>query len=537
MYDVLIQNGTLIDGSGRKRFRGDIAISGDRIAKIAPEINEPASRIINAEGLFVSPGFIDYHSHSDGDVLLNPDSYNFLEQGTTTQITGQCGSGPAPMYENLEYHGQYGLDQQTWEKMTSVCQDFRHFMDHVEQGRYGTNYAFYLPHGNVRGKVMYYSPEKPTTEQMEAMKALVAQAMEAGYMGMTTGLVYAPSVYADVEEIAELSKVVAKYGGSYASHIRGEGDKVIPSVEEAIEVGRRARVPVIISHLKVLGKNNQGKSSHLLRLMEEANREGIRVRADQYPFLAGSAPFIAQIPPKFLTEGKDKLLQRLQDPEFRKTVLHSIFNETEEFQSSIYEAGFEGCFMAAAPKTPQYIGKNIAEIAAEEGKEPIDVACDILIANQGEVQGIYFSQNMEDMLNIIAHPLVMGGSDWSDYTKKIDPEQKSGGHPRGTATMVRRLELLRDYGLLSLESAIYSITGLPADTSGLQGIGLLREGYRADITIFDYAKLHCNADFTYPFRKNDGIDTVLVGGQVAVEKGLATGVKNGVVLKKIPKMA
>lgn len=532
LYDLLIKNGTIVDGTGKKRYRADTAVQDGKIARIAPNITEPAKRTLDAEGLIVSPGFIDYHSHSDNAVLLVPDSYNYLEQGVTTQITGQCGSGPAPVYEDAAYHGQYGLSEEIWQKLLAARADFKSFMDYVSGLSFGTNYAFYIPHGNVRGKVMYYSPEKPNETQMSAMKALVRQAMECGYLGMTSGLVYAPSVYADVNELAELCKVVAEYQGSYASHIRGEGDKVVSSVAEALEVGRKANVPVIVSHLKVLGLHNKGKSAVIIKMIEDANAEGRIVRADQYPFLAGSAPFIAQIPPKFLTEGKEALLERLKDADFRQVVENSIFQDTEEFQSSIYEAGYDGCFMVSADVTPQYVGKNIGEIARAEGKQPIDVACDILIANAGDVQGIYFSQNNEDMMNIIAQPFVMGGSDWSDYIVHRDAEQVSGGHPRSTGTMTRRLELLRDYGLLTLEDAVHSITGLPAETSGLDGIGILQEGMRADITVFDYAGIQCNADFTYPFRKNDGIRYVVVGGALAVENGLATGVKNGTVLKK-----
>ena len=532
MYDLLIKNGTIVDGTGKKRYRADVAVQNGKIARIAPKISEPAQRSLDAEGLIVSPGFIDYHSHSDNAVLLAPDSYNYLEQGVTTQITGQCGSGPAPVFEDTAYRGQYGLSEEVWQKLLAARQDFQSFMAYVSTLSLGTNYAFYIPHGNVRGKVMYYSPEKPNAAQMQAMQALVRQAMECGYLGMTSGLVYAPSVYADVDELAELCKVVAEYHGSYASHIRGEGDKVVSSVAEALEVGRKANVPVIVSHLKVLGLHNKGKSSVILKMIADANAAGRIVRADQYPFLAGSAPFIAQIPPKFLTEGKEALLERLKNPEFRSVVEHSIFHETDEFQSSIYEAGYDGCFMVSCDTTPQYVGKNIGEIARAEDKQPIDVACDILIANAGDVQGIYFSQNNDDMLNIIAQPFVMGGSDWSDYITHRDPEQLSGGHPRSTGTMTRRLELLRDHGLLTLEDAVHSITGLPAETSGLGGIGVLQEGMRADITVFDYAAVRCNADFTHPFRKNDGICYVLVGGALAVENGSATGVKNGVILKK-----
>ena len=267
-------------------------------------------------------------------------------------------------------------------------------------------------------------------------------------------------------------------------------------------------------------------------MMEEANARGVLVRADQYPFTAGSAPFISCIPPKFHAKGDDKLVESLKDPAVRKEITHAVLHEQEEFESHWVSAGFEGCLMVGCPQTPQYIGKTIAQIAQEEGKDPFDASYDLLIANHGVAQGIYFCQNQSDMLRLLAHPYVMGGSDWSNFPSRHDAEQVGGAHPRAYSTFITRLALQRDHGLRTLEDAIYSITGQPAQMSGVAGIGLLKEGMQADVCVFDYAALKAQNDYVHPFRPNEGLEYVLVGGKVAVENGKFTGVKNGKVLRK-----
>lgn len=535
MYDLVIRGGTVVDGTGAPRYQADVAIKGDKITCIAPHIEEKGAREIDAKGQVVSPGFIDYHSHSDNGILLGPDGYNYLEQGVTTEITGQCGTAPAPSYTGSLQEEKEILPPEKFAEVEKACDSYTSFIDYVSHMELGNNMAFYIGQGNVRGRVMGFDDSLPTKEQLEEMKAWVRQAMECGYLGMTTGLVYAPSVYAGEEELVELAKVVGEYGGSYASHIRGEADNVVESVEEAIRVGEKADIPVVISHLKVIGKQNEGLSEKVLQVIEDANARGVKVRADQYPYLAGSAPFISCIPPKFHVGGVEKLVENLKDPEFRKKVTYSIENEYQEFASNLVDAGFEGTLMAGCAKTPQYVGKTIAQIAEEEGKDPWDVCYDLLITNDGMAQGIYFNQNESDMMRIIAHPYVMGGSDWSNYQTHLDRDKVGGGHPRGTSTFITRLALLRDHGLQTLEQAVHSVTGLPAEMSGIDGIGCLKEGAHADICVFDYAALGADSDYLHPFRKNRGLSYVVVNGKVAVENGESNGVKNGRVLKKAPK--
>jgi len=533
MYDILIKNGQIIDGSGNAAFFADIAIKDGKVVLIQPEIKEIAAEIIDAKGLQVSPGFIDNHSHSDDRAFWGSDSYNYLEQGVTTQITGQCGDSPAPYYEGALDGYKEGRSEEEFNRLVEMSKSASSFLAGAEKQTFGTNYAFFVGHGALRGKAMGYSDAKPTEEQMNIMKAELKDAMDAGYLGYTSGLVYAPSVYGDEAELTELAKVLVPYGGVYASHIRGEGDNVLRSVKEAIAVGENSGCEVLISHLKVMGKQNEGMSVELLKAIDEANDRGVVVNADQYPYMAGSAPLASQIPPRFMVGGMEVFLERIAKPEVRKEVLFAIFHEVDIFESSIYSAGFDGSLIVGASKTPQYVNKTIGQIAKEEDKEPVDVLCDILIANEGRVQGVYFNQSGTDLIRIMGHPRVFCGSDWSDYPdSRYDYEKEGGGHPRATGTMVRRLELVRDFRLRTMEESIKNVTYDTAVAMHIDGLGLIKEGWDANICIFAYDKLHACCDYAHPFRKNVGIEWVIVNGKIAVKNGTALGVRAGKVLKR-----
>lgn len=532
MYDLLIKNGRIVDGSGQPAFDADLAVRDGCIARIAPHIDELAQTVIDAAGRLVTPGLIDSHSHSDSGVLLGPDGWNMLEQGITTQITGQCGTGPVPAYPNLFEGVRQKYGPEKVRELEEKCATFGSFMEAVSQMELGTNMAFYASQGNIRGAVMGFRMGDAGPEETERMKALMAEAMEAGFLGFTTGLVYAPSIYAGTRELVELAKVAHSYGGNYASHIRGEGLHVLDAMREAISIGEQSGIPVIISHLKIKGKQYEGASRDMLRLIDESNARGVTVWAEQYPYLASSAPLISQIPPQFAEGGNDKLVERMQDPALRRAMERAVFEDYETFESNIYGAGYGGILISSAYYTPQYEGRYVAEIAESESKAPFDVICDMLIANNGVVQAIYFSQNESDMLRILAHPRVMVGCDASDVQGHPDRDKPAGGHPRGMSTMVRRLELIRDHSLMDVETAIHRMTGLPAEVAHLPNVGQLREGWNADICVLDYPHLKANSDYICPYRKNEGIDYVIVNGKIAVKDNTFTGVKNGRVIKR-----
>ena len=474
MYDILIKNGQIVDGSGAPAFYGDIAVQDGKIAKIAPGIEGEAQQVLDATGLQVTPGFIDTHSHSDNFVYTGSDCHNYLEQGTTTQVAGQCGDSLAPYFDELKNKLRLTEEQHAlWSKTGATPSTF---MAAAERAETGTNMAYFLGHAAVRGKVMGTSDAVPNGEQLREMQAYVVDAMEAGYLGLSTGLVYPPSVYGTTEELIALSSVMAPYGGMYVSHVRGEGNNLLPAVREAIRIGEEAGVPTFISHLKVMGDRNRGTSLQLLREMDEAVARGLDLYADQYPYTASSAPLYSQIPPKYLVGGVPVWLERLKSPEARQQILHSIFHEVDEYESGIFHAGFDGTLITVARETPELVNKSIGQIAREQGKEPIDAMCDLLIANQGVAQGMYFNISVPDMLHIMAHPRVFCGSDTSNYRKRYDPEAVGGGHPRSTGSMVRRLELVRDFRLRSMEESVKNLTWDAACALGLGNHGKLVEG-------------------------------------------------------------
>ncbi len=532
MLDVIIANGLVVDGSGTAPFLADVGVKDGRIAEIAPHIRVEAKQVIDATRLQVTPGFIDSHTHSDNMVFFGSSSYHYLEQGVTLQIAGQCGSSPAPFSPKTLENEKGMLSAEVWEEYKQIALSPSSFMEAAEKKTYGTNIAFFLGHGAVRGNVMGFSPASPTEGELSKMKAIVNNAMESGYLGMSSGLIYAPSAYAKTEELIALSKVIASYGGVYASHIRGEGTCVLTSLREAISIGEKAGCAVLISHLKVLGARNEGLSAVLLEEIDKANARGVPVFADQYPYTASSNDFLSQIPPEYLAEGKEKLLEQLEKPDIREKILFAMFHPTEEFESSLYSAGFEGSLVTEAEQTPEFVNLTISQIAAETGKTPIDAMCDLLLANEGRASGCYFNQNASDLLRIMKHPKVFCGSDYSDFYKRIEAETEGGSHPRAVGTMVRRLELVRDFRLRTMEESIANVTWHTARAMGIEERGLLKEGMKADICVIDYDRLHATADYIHPFRPNEGIHYVFVNGAVAVEKGIANGKCCGEVVKK-----
>jgi len=532
MLDVLIRNGRVVDGTGAPAFIADVAVKNGVIVQIAPHISEPAQKMLDATGLWVTPGFIDCHNHSDDQVFLGTDSYNSLEQGVTTQIVGNCGISPAPYYNGAMLQLKKHLGE-AFRQIQSQARTVAAFMETARSATIGTNMAFFVGHNNLRGKAMGFTPDPPTPKQLWQMREDLWEAMEAGCLGFSTGLVYAPSVYADTEELIALAKTMQPYGGIYATHVRGEASRVIEAVKEAIRIGGEAGVQVQISHLKVIGKDRAGMAEQLLLLMEDANQQGIKVYADQYPYAASSAQLRALIPPQFHVGGVEALLERLRDPETRKNIEETIYQQTDPFESGIRSAGWDGIELCVLPQMPECSCKMLGDLAREQNKRPMDLLCEILLAHNGTGQGIYHSQKEENMLQILAHPLVFAGTDSSNLPdERMQPDQVGGRHPRGVAAMVRRLALQRDLGMCTPEESIRRMTSAPAAAFGLAGRGRIETGYHADIVVLDYPALRANNSYRQPYLPNTGICYVLVNGTVAVEKGKANGSRAGKVLNR-----
>ena len=531
-YDMIIRNGLIYDGSGSPGYRADIAVSDGNIARIAPHIDEHAAEIIDAAGLVITPGFIDCHSHGDLEFLLGSDGWNYIEQGITTEITGQCGMSTVPCSPDA-FENECGMvPDVVIEQARAIARTPEDFMDHLAGRALPTNMAFLLGHGTLREHICGFCSDVPTKEQLDAMQALVERALDCGFFGLSSGLIYPPSVYAKTPELIALARVVAQKGCIYASHIRGEGDFCIPAVREAIEIGETAGCAVQISHHKVEGAANEGNSRITLALIEEANRRGVRVACDQYPFVACSTSLISALPPVFMTDGEKAFLSRLADRAFRASVTQMLLANDGSFDNILPVAGFDKWLVVDALCDASLTGKTIADIARARACDPFDAVYDILCENKGTVRMVYFTINESDMLRILAHPATMAGTDGHHLLKRHAHEDPPSCHPRLISTFPRHLRLTREHTTLAPEQAVRRISGLPADTFGLEKRGYIREGYFADLCVLDWDNVGETGDFLHPYRPNTGIAYVLINGIVALRGGRATGAFGGRLLKK-----
>lgn len=530
--DVLIKNGLVADGTLREPYRADIAIRGDTIAALGTELRCEAALVVDAGGKLVTPGFIDCHSHSDGHILMCTSGYNYIEQGITTEIAGQCADSAAPS-EAEDYALYRGImPKEAIEEALAVCATPERFMEHVAGMAMPTNMAFFIGHGAIRKKVMGYSSAKPDQQQLEQMKSFVSRAVESGFMGMSSGLIYPPSVYADTDELSALVAAGAAKGGMYASHIRGEGDFCIPAVKEAIKIGERAGCAVEISHHKIEGAHNEGNSAVTLDLVREANLLGGSVAVDQYPFIACSTGLISALPPCFMTDGYDGFLKKLGERSFRDRVSHMVLTDDKSFDNILPVAGFDKWMIIDAQNNPSLSGMTIADVANERKLDPFDAIYELLLENDAHVRMAYFTINESDMMNILSDPLTMCGTDGYHIFNRKPYEAPPSAHPRMISTFPRHLRLTREKTSLTIAQAIRRVTGMPADRHGLKSVGYIREGMRADICVLDWEELGETNDYMHPYRPNKGIEHVFIGGKHALKNGCATGEKGGRLLKR-----
>jgi len=519
-YDILMENGLVVDGAGNPWFKADVGVVGNHVESIGNLRDADAERRIDCRGLVVAPGFIDIHSHSDFPVLLDPRVESKVMQGVTVEVVGNCGTSAAPMNSEVRaYRERYMGDQFpstfNWETM----EDYFNLID--RQGA-SFNVVALVGQGTIRQNIMGFEMRAPTDSELKAMKRLVAEAMADGAWGMSTGLIYTPSCYADTDEIVELTKVLPEYSGIYFSHIRGEGDTLLEAVKEAIEIGERAGVPVEIAHFKASGRSNWGRTQESLELVEEARKRGIDVTFDQYPYIASSTGLTALLP-KWASEGGAKrLLERLRDPEERLKMAEGLETDTRNWEKIV---------VAFAENHSQYEGKAISEIAEIEGKAPVDAAFDLLLAEEAQVNIVLFEMSEDDVRRVMRSPYMMVGSDG----RAVAPHGILGRgkpHPRYYGTFPRVLGYYVREGIVTLQEAVRKMTSLPAQRLGLRDRGLLREGFKADVTIFDPRGIRDEATFTDPHRFPSGIPYVIVNGTLVVDKSTHTGALPGKALRK-----
>ena len=530
-YDVIIRNGKIIDGSGNPWVSGDIAIRGDRIAAIgnlAPAAH--ARRVIDAAGLVISPGFIDMLGQSEIALLIDNRSLSKLSQGITTEITGEGGS-IAPQDKLTLASIEPELEQQYHLKVDWTT--LAGYFQRLEKNGTPLNIGTYVGAAQVREAIIGEEDRAPTPGELEQMKSLVAQAMQQGAFGLSTALIYPPGHYAKTEELIELAKVASQYGGIYGTHMRSEGQSEIAAINEALRIGREGHLPVEIFHLKVVGKARWGSMPKIVAMIQSARDSGQDVSANMYPYVAGGTALASSLPPWVADGGMEKLLQRLHDPSIREKIKKEMAIEHPNWENLyLGSGGASGVLVSGIvnPDLKQFDGQTLAQVAAAEKKAPLDALFDLVIADKARTGAIYFIANEDDLKVGLKQPwtsLCLDASELSLDGPLFEPHS----HPRAFGAMPRFLgHYVRDEHLLPLEQGIRKMTSLPAQREHLTDRGLLRQGFFADITIFDPATIRDRATYQNPAQLSEGIKYVFVNGQLEYEDGHMTGTKAGTVL-------
>lgn len=508
MLDILIINGTIMDGSGTPGYKGCVGIKDGKI--VTAKGDEKAAQVIDAVGRIVCPGFIDAHSH--GDFVLGTEDGRLFKtaQGITTELCGQCGSARAPVSAERaeEIHAFFDYKQPLDEVKRWTT--FERYLDYVSRLSLSANTKFNVGHRILRAAVMGLENRLATPAELENMKAILREAMQAGAAGLSTGLIYVPGCYADTNEVVELAKTIAAFDGIYSTHLRSESEALVESVEEALGIGREAGVRVCISHHKVLGKDNWGKHKQTLELIHRANEKGFHTTLDQYPYARCMTTLQACIPNWYFADGLEAITQRLRDDSFRAQLRKEMEDPTTDYDNFYRNSGgWDGVYVASAPDTPQAQGKFVSEYAVEQGKDPWTAFFDLMVENHCTAGGVYCAMSEEDMFDIIRSPYCVVGTDG------INEEWAGKGHPRGSASFPQAIDLyVKKNKILTLEQMIHKMTGLTAERLLVHNKGLLKTGYDADVLIMDYENLHNPADYDHPNALTEGMDYVIVNGKV-----------------------
>lgn len=524
--DILIKNVHIIDGSGKTAYMGNVGITDGKLCLV--DLPESAEIVIDGQGKCLAPGFIDVHSHGDFVVGLEYGDLCKINQGVTTHIAGQCGSSAAP-YAACDPYDLFstpeGLDPDFF-TMREGWDLWSKYAEYVKSLPKVCNIKLFVSFNSIRKAVMGFDNRKPTEEEMTRMKAILKDAMEAGAAGLSSGVAYVPATYVDIDELCQLVEVILPYDGIYTSHIRNESWDLLNSVEEVIEIGRRTRAKVNVSHFKAMGRGNWGTHIKAIAAINKALEEGIDITCDQYPYNCSMTDYAPCMPPWHFAEGKEKLVENLKKPEYRAVVRAEMENPDSNYENLYLNAGgWEGITICTSPNVAEAEGKTFADYAAEVGKDPFDVYFDLIIANECVGTAVYHSISDDDIFDIIKLPYTMVGSDGI----VTSPDKMC--HPRGWGTMIRAIcQFTKDNKIMPLEAIVHKMTGQAAARYSLTGKGLIEEGYDADLVLFDYKELKDMATYSDPTHLAKGIKLVFVDGKIVYKDGKLTGEKPGKML-------
>ena len=521
-YDLVIRNGKVVDGSGNPWFYADVALKGDRIAEIGP-IKGSGKREIEAKGLVVAPGFIDMHSHSDFLLLEDGDAESKIRQGVTTEILGE-GSSAGPTKGKLVARPVSVGNQQ------AQIRTLGEYFDAVERAGIAVNVASYVGAGNVWQCAMGHSFERPTAAELKQMRELISEAMRDGAFGLSTALMMPPGSLPTTADLIEFCKVVRDHGGIYSTHIRDEGLGVFDSVKEAIAIGERAGLPVDIIHLKIADEQYWGRMNEVVGMIEAARKRGVNVQANVYPYTRGNNDLASIIPPWAHEGGRTEMLARLKDSSLRPRLKRDVENGLTNWYNHYTAVGRDWSRMLISGNNA-YRGQTMDRIIAAKKGESLDVLFELLIENNGSVPTVYAHHTEADMNLALTQAWCSIGSDGSAYATN-GPLRRGHPHPRNFGTFPRVLGVYaRERGLLRLEDAVRKMTSLNAAKLGIHDRGRLTAGNFADVTIFDPERVIDRSTFADPFQYNEGIEYVIVNGQLVLDRGKHTGARSGRALR------
>lgn len=528
-YDLILRGGTIYDGSGGKPMVGDVAIRGDKIVKVGALGDARGKTEVDVKGLAVSPGFINMLSWATESLIVDGRGQSDIRQGVTLEVMGE-GWSMGPLNEAMK---KEAIEQQGDVKFDVTWTTLAEYLDHLVARGISPNVASFVGATTVRVHEVGYGNRPPTPEELARMRKLVAQAMEEGALGVGSSLIYAPAFYARTDELVALSEEAGKYGGMYISHMRSEGNRLVEAVDELIEISRRAKVPAEIYHLKAAGRQNWGKLDEVIKKIEEARASGLRITTDMYTYTAGATGLDAAMPPWVQEGGLKKWIERLKDPATRERLQKEMSTPSNDWENLYLAAGADKTILVAFKndKLKPLTGKTLAEVAKLRGKSPEETAMDLVIEDDSRVGTVYFLMSEDNVRRQTALPWMSFGSD-GDALAPEGVFLKSNPHPRAYGNFARLLaKYVREDKALPLEDAVRKLTSLPATNLGIRERGLLKEGYFADIVVFDPAKIQDHATFEKPHQYSTGVRHVFVNGVQVLKDGEHTGAKPGRVVR------